>query len=213
MLPTRRAYEHLPKAVKGRVFSDLEALVSLALFCDSKKEFPGQREATRLWGWGRERVQTFLRQERRHVVHLLKPSESRQDGHEATDHTTFKATSRATKSKEKHTKHESDPATNPATNPATIIRLISSDCLSEAPAHQEREAWERLTPHLKTLVGGDAFDQWFRPLRPRALEGGRLTLRAPNPLFEEFIGANYTPDLNDAARAAGLEGVLIEGTA
>lgn len=131
-LPTARAWKLLPKAVKGRSYSDFEAFTALALFIDWKGHSPGQREAARLWGWGRARVRKFLQNEQ---CHFLKPEELRTTGAKAIGRTNSKTTFGATKSIIKQGNSEMSPATpgttKPASHPTTNTRLVNSDLVSQ----------------------------------------------------------------------------------
>jgi chromosomal replication initiator protein len=66
----------------------------------------------------------------------------------------------------------------------------------EAPASARsasplEELWSRIDAFLRNRLRKDLFDRWFAPLRPIAIDDGRLQIGAPDKFHRDFVEDNY----------------------
>ena len=61
------------------------------------------------------------------------------------------------------------------------------------------DLWSRICAELQQVVSPDAVERWFRPLQPERFEGGILTLKASNSIYQFWIEENYLPQLLNVA--------------
>ena len=80
-----------------------------------------------------------------------------------------------------------------------------------SPAVDELEAaaraWEPVSAALRERLSPDAWATWIRPCRGLWLREGRLQLETPGPQHLDWIGRNWSAELQWAAAESGLEGV------
>jgi len=55
------------------------------------------------------------------------------------------------------------------------------------------ELWERVDAYLRTRLRPDLYARWFEPLRPSAIDDGRLHVAAPDKFHRDFVDDNYRP--------------------
>ena len=61
-----------------------------------------------------------------------------------------------------------------------------------APAPEPAEAhWSKLDDYLRSRLRDDLYRRWFAPLRPRAIDGDRLEIAAPDRFHRDFVDDNY----------------------
>ena len=66
--------------------------------------------------------------------------------------------------------------------------------------------WHSAQDHLRAKLSQDTFNMWFAPLRASAMDGGQITLEAPNEFCEVWLKDNYLSLMQDAvAVAAGCK--------
>ena len=70
-----------------------------------------------------------------------------------------------------------------------------------------REAWERVSQALQPRLSTQAWATWIRPCRGRYVREGRLVVDVPNAQFLDWIGRNWSAQLQWAAAESGVEGV------
>ena len=51
--------------------------------------------------------------------------------------------------------------------------------------------WEDVLCSLKPQMNDESFELWFRPIKPMALDGGRLVLQVPNAFFADWLRDHY----------------------
>lgn len=51
--------------------------------------------------------------------------------------------------------------------------------------------WEDVLLNLKPQMNDESFELWFRPIKPLALDGGRLVLQVPNAFFADWLRDHY----------------------
>ncbi len=61
------------------------------------------------------------------------------------------------------------------------------------------DLWSRICAELQQVVSPDAVERWFRPLQLEQLEGGVLTFKASNSIYQFWIEENYLPQLLSVA--------------
>jgi len=192
-LPARRAWLHLTRRKGKGSFSDLEAYVGLALFVDSKKRLPGQREAARLWNWGRARAKTFLENEKvwfpwlqgdgRSAAHAARP---------ATRSTTLKANNTKVNRAYMEEGRTSYKTAEPDAPGSTNTNEDKSNQQSQGPSDRMRrgeEAYQRARVDLVGVYGPSIVSQWFDVCRKELVDLGHLQLE-PNPLAFDWIRRN-----------------------
>jgi chromosomal replication initiator protein len=52
--------------------------------------------------------------------------------------------------------------------------------------------WAEVSAHVRTELGGEAFDRWFREIQLVELTKKNATLRVPNNIHQYFIESNYS---------------------
>jgi len=62
--------------------------------------------------------------------------------------------------------------------------------------------WERACELLRSMVGNDAFQRWFRAAEWRGLEDGVGRVSVPGEIHQVWIETNYMPELNMALSQA-----------
>ena len=64
------------------------------------------------------------------------------------------------------------------------------------------EDWESILLALRPLLPSEqAFETWFRPLRPRQVGSDLIELEVPNLFFVDWIQEHYLSPLTEAVRA------------
>jgi chromosomal replication initiator protein len=53
------------------------------------------------------------------------------------------------------------------------------------------DLWTRVDTYLRSRLRHEPYERWFAPLRPAALEGGRLQIAAPDRFHRDFVEDNY----------------------
>jgi chromosomal replication initiator protein len=53
------------------------------------------------------------------------------------------------------------------------------------------DLWTRVDAYLRSRLRHDPYERWFAPLRPAALDGGRLQVAAPDRFHRDFVEDNY----------------------
>ena len=61
------------------------------------------------------------------------------------------------------------------------------------------DSWNRVLEQIEKRINRHSFRTWFQPTKQIEDKGGKLTIRVPNPLFLEWINANYRKVVDDAA--------------
>src|SRR5579862_9052948 len=62
--------------------------------------------------------------------------------------------------------------------------------------------WTEISAQIKTEVGNDAYERWFREVEPVELDEKSLTLRVPNRIFQFWIDSNYLAQLRSVVMLA-----------
>lgn len=97
-------------------------------------------------------------------------------------------------------------------HPAASVSYISSRDLdafdeqqSNPPTLPERTGqWGEVLNHLDRLIDPKPVNTWFAPLELADVTEQVVTLRATNPVFRDWIEANYRDQLLEALTAAGV---------
>ena len=55
------------------------------------------------------------------------------------------------------------------------------------------ELWGRIDTYLRARLRPDLYARWFEPLRPSAVDDGRLHVAAPDKFHRDFVDDNYRP--------------------
>ncbi len=58
--------------------------------------------------------------------------------------------------------------------------------------------WNDCLNDVKLKVSVNAFNRWFKPIKPILLEGKELTIQVPNPFFFEYLEEHYVDELRTA---------------
>lgn len=67
------------------------------------------------------------------------------------------------------------------------------------------EVWSHLLREIQARIPAAQFATWFKPLRFASLTESVLTVRAPSPVFEDWILNNFHDQLQIAISAVGIE--------
>jgi chromosomal replication initiator protein len=62
--------------------------------------------------------------------------------------------------------------------------------------------WAEIAAQIKSEVGNDAYDRWFRDIEPVELDEKTLTLRVPNNIYQLWIESNYQTQLRSVVMLA-----------
>jgi chromosomal replication initiator protein len=62
--------------------------------------------------------------------------------------------------------------------------------------------WTEIAAQIKTEVGHEAYERWFREVEPVELDEKTLTLRVPNRIFQFWIDSNYLAQLRSVVMLA-----------
>jgi chromosomal replication initiator protein len=62
--------------------------------------------------------------------------------------------------------------------------------------------WAEIATQIKTEVGNESFDRWFREIEPVELSDKTLTLRVPNNIYQLWIESNYQAQLRSVVMCA-----------
>jgi len=73
------------------------------------------------------------------------------------------------------------------------------------PLPDPPEVWSRLLADLQSRLPAAPFTTWFKPLGFVALDEATLTVRAPFPVFEDWILNNFREEFQLAMSAVGIE--------
>ncbi len=78
-----------------------------------------------------------------------------------------------------------------------------------SPAELEAAAgaWQRASEALRPRLSSHAWSTWIRPCRGLYVLEGRIAVEVPGPQHLDWIGRNWSAELQWAAAEAGLEGV------
>jgi hypothetical protein len=68
-------------------------------------------------------------------------------------------------------------------------------------------AWERVSEALRPRLSPEAWATWIRPCRGLHVVEGRLAVEVPDAQFLDWIGRNWSAELQWAAAESGLEGL------
>ena len=74
------------------------------------------------------------------------------------------------------------------------------------PSH----TWTKLLNGVKGRVSETNFSTWFKPLKCLRMDGRRLYVQVPNPLFREWIENHYSSLFSEVAEELGLGEVTVE---
>ena len=74
------------------------------------------------------------------------------------------------------------------------------------PSH----TWTKLLNGVKGRVSETNFSTWFKPLKCLRMDGHRLYVQVPNPLFREWIANHYSSLFSEVAQELGLGQVTVE---
>ena len=72
------------------------------------------------------------------------------------------------------------------------------------PPRPREGQWGRALSLLDSMVGKDAVAAWFEPLEYLGVKDSQVRLGSPDPVFRQWIEGNYSTQLADALREAGL---------
>ena len=72
------------------------------------------------------------------------------------------------------------------------------------------DLWTKLMKAVRGRVPEGNFQTWFAPLKPQAIEGHRLTVVVPNPLFKEWIQKHYEGLFEEVGSDLGLSELKVE---
>ncbi len=64
---------------------------------------------------------------------------------------------------------------------------------SAREASPVEELWARIDTYLRARLRPDLYARWFEPLRPAAVDDGRLHVAAPDKFHRDFVDDNYRP--------------------
>ncbi|MCH7774872.1 MAG: chromosomal replication initiator protein DnaA, partial [Bacteroidetes bacterium] len=73
-----------------------------------------------------------------------------------------------------------------------------------------KELWDGCLEYLKSNLGEQSFETWFRPIKSVKLEDGLMTLRMPNRYHVEWIESHYSEVLRAALRNAGYTDIVLD---
>src|SRR4051812_11294783 len=62
--------------------------------------------------------------------------------------------------------------------------------------------WADIAVQIKTEVGAEAYDRWFREIEPVELDEKALTLRVPNNIYQLWIESNFQAQLRSVVMLA-----------
>jgi chromosomal replication initiator protein len=72
------------------------------------------------------------------------------------------------------------------------------------------DLWAKLMKAVRGRVPEGNFQTWFAPLKPQGIEGHRLTVVVPNPLFKEWILKHYEGLFEEVGADLGLPDLRVE---
>jgi chromosomal replication initiator protein len=72
------------------------------------------------------------------------------------------------------------------------------------------DLWAKLMKAVRGRVPEGNFQAWFAPLKPQGIEGHRLTVVVPNPLFKEWILKHYEGLFEEVGADLGLTDLRVE---
>ncbi len=58
-------------------------------------------------------------------------------------------------------------------------------------------AWNKCLVQIKERIGNQAFETWFKPIKPVKIENNLLTIQVPSQFFYEWLEDNYVELLRD----------------
>ena len=71
------------------------------------------------------------------------------------------------------------------------------------------QVWNECLSEVRSKVSGNAYNRWFRPIKPIRLEKSELTIQVPNPFFYEYLEEHFMDELRQSlASILGREGKL-----
>lgn len=71
-------------------------------------------------------------------------------------------------------------------------------------------SWDKILQHMERRVNAHSFSTWFRPTRLEAVEGDRLLIRVPTPIFRKRLTQTYGDLLQAVLVEVGMPNARIE---
>src|SRR4051812_42098216 len=72
--------------------------------------------------------------------------------------------------------------------------------MAHSPAEPELQAtWKDIAEAIKTEVGPESFNRWFKEIELSALTPTEMTLSVPNNIYQFWIESNYQTTVQAAA--------------
>ncbi len=69
--------------------------------------------------------------------------------------------------------------------------------------------WDHVLARIETKVNRHSFYTWFKPTALLAEDGGRITVRVPNPLFKDWLVKHYSGVINEALTDVSKSGLHV----
>jgi len=73
-----------------------------------------------------------------------------------------------------------------------------------------KDLWNQIRKGVVSRVSREVYDSWFKPLKAMGLDGDRLRIQVPNPMFREWIQSHYGDILSEAVREQVSQPVILE---
>lgn len=74
---------------------------------------------------------------------------------------------------------------------------------------EAQSVWEKCLEIIEPSVKAQAFNTWFKPLKPLSLEGNTLVMESPHQFFYEWLEAHYKPIINRSIQSVlGPDAIL-----
>jgi chromosomal replication initiator protein len=71
-------------------------------------------------------------------------------------------------------------------------------------------SWDKILQHMERRVNAHSFSTWFRPTRLEAVEGDRLLVRVPTPIFRKRLTQTYGDLLQAVLVEVGMPTTRVE---
>ncbi len=97
-----------------------------------------------------------------------------------------------------HADTPDDPESKISVAEDAVLSGTDSDSRSSAVS-DHLSLWKQISEAIESRVNGDTFNRWFKQLEPLKFSGDRLTLLAPNKIFQYWIESNYQNLLDQAS--------------
>lgn len=71
-------------------------------------------------------------------------------------------------------------------------------------------SWDNVLQHMERRVNAHSFSTWFRPTRLEAVEGDRLLIRVPTPIFRKRLTQTYGDLIRAVLEEVGMPNARVE---